>query len=50
MRKTPRKSEEVEGTPPGLYATTDEGRTLLIQGEKMVELAPGEAALPMKAS
>ena len=36
--------EELEGTPPGLYATTDEGRTFLIQGDKMVELAPGEAA------
>lgn len=36
--------EEMEGTPPGLYATTDEGRTFLMQGDKMVELAPGEAA------
>jgi hypothetical protein len=35
---------EVEGTPPGLYATTDEGRTFLMKGDKMVELAPGEAA------
>jgi hypothetical protein len=36
--------EEIQGTPPGLYATTDEGRTFLIKGDKMVELAPGEAA------
>ena len=31
-------------TPPGLYATTDQGRTFLIKGDKMVELAPGQAA------
>jgi hypothetical protein len=36
--------DEMQGTPPGLYATTDEGRTFLIKGDKMVELAPGEAA------
>ena len=36
--------EELEGTPPGLYATTDEGLTFLVQGDKTVELAPGEAA------
>jgi len=35
---------EVEGTPPGLYVTTDEGRTYLIKGDQKVELAPGEAA------
>lgn len=35
--------EELEGTPPGLYATTDEGRTFLIQDEQVVELGPGEA-------
>lgn len=35
---------DVEGTPPGLYATTDEGRTFIIQGDKQIELAPGEAA------
>jgi hypothetical protein len=45
--KTPAADEdclEVQGTPPGLYATTDEGRTFLMKGDKMVELAPGEAA------
>jgi hypothetical protein len=36
--------EEIKGTPKGLYATTDEGRTYLIKGDKMVELAPGQAA------
>jgi hypothetical protein len=36
--------EDMQGTPPGLYATTDEGRTFLIKGDKTVELAPGEAA------
>jgi len=35
---------DVEGTPPGLYATTDQGRTFLMKGDKVVELAPGEAA------
>lgn len=35
---------EVQGTPPGLYVTTDEGRTFLMKGDKMVELAPGQAA------
>jgi hypothetical protein len=36
--------EDVKGTPPGLYATTDEGRTFIIKGDKTIELAPGEAA------
>jgi hypothetical protein len=36
--------EDIEGNPPGLYATTDSGRTFLIKGDKTVELAPGEAA------
>jgi len=36
--------KDVEGTPPGLYVTTDEGRTFLMQGDTMVELAPGQAA------
>ncbi len=35
---------DVEGTPPGLYATTDQGRTFLMKGDKVVELAPGQAA------
>ncbi len=36
--------EDIEGTPPGLYVTTDEGRTFLTKDGKTVELAPGEAA------
>ena len=35
--------EELEGTPPGLYATTDEGRTILIRDDQVIELGPGEA-------
>ena len=34
---------EIEGTPPGLYATTDEGRTFLVKDGKTVELGPGQA-------
>ena len=34
---------ELEGAPPGLYATTDEGRTFLVQDGKVVELGPGDA-------
>lgn len=34
---------EIEGTPPGLYATTEEGRTFLIKDGETVELGPGEA-------
>lgn len=34
---------EIEGTPPGLYTTTDEGRTFLIKDGKIVEMGPGEA-------
>ncbi len=34
---------ELEGAPPGLYATTEEGRTFLIKDGKIVELGPGEA-------
>jgi len=34
---------ELEGAPPGLYATTDEGRTFLVQDGETVELGPGEA-------
>ncbi|RPH98871.1 MAG: hypothetical protein EHM68_02820 [Lysobacterales bacterium] len=33
---------DIEGTPPGLYATTDEGRTFLIKDGKVVELGPGQ--------
>jgi hypothetical protein len=35
--------EEIEGTPPGLYATTDEGRTFLVKDGQVVELGPGES-------
>ena len=35
---------DIEGTPPGLYVTTDEGRTFLTKGDKTVELASGDAA------
>ena len=35
--------EEIQGTPPGLYVTTDEGHTFLVQGDKLVELAPGQS-------
>ena len=41
---TPPECAEVEGTPPGLYVTTDEGKTFLTKGDKTVELAQGEAA------
>jgi len=34
---------EIEGTPPGLYATTDEGRTYLVKDGKSIELGPGQA-------
>lgn len=35
--------EELEGTPPGLYTTTDEGRTILIRDDQVIELGPGDA-------
>jgi len=41
---TAKECVDVEGTPPGLYVTTDEGRTFLIKDDKTVELAPGDAA------
>ncbi len=34
---------ELEGTPPGLYATTEEGRTFLVKDGETVELGPGDA-------
>ena len=34
--------EELEGTPPGLYTTTEEGHTFLIKDDKIVEMGPGE--------
>jgi hypothetical protein len=33
---------ELEGAPPGLYTTTDEGRTFLIKDGDIVELGPGQ--------
>lgn len=34
---------DLEGTPPGMYTTTDEGRTFLDKDGTVVELAAGEA-------
>ncbi|MGD8580791.1 MAG: hypothetical protein PVJ33_14600 [Lysobacterales bacterium] len=34
---------EIEGTPPGLYTTTDEGRTYLTKDDEMIEMGPGES-------
>jgi len=34
---------ELEGTPPGMYTTTDEGMTYMTRDGKTVELAAGEA-------
>ena len=34
---------ELEGAPPGLYATTDEGTTFLIQDDQIIELGPGQS-------
>ena len=34
---------EIEGTPPGLYATTDVGRTYLVKDGETIELGPGQA-------
>jgi hypothetical protein len=49
-QQEPSGCEALEGTPPGLYATTDEGRTFLIKDGKQVELAPGEAAFANEGS
>ena len=35
--------EELEGTPPGMYTTTDEGKTYMSQDDDVVELSAGEA-------
>lgn len=40
--------EELQGTPPGLYVTTDEGRTFLTQEGKVLEVSPGESAFAGK--
>ena len=34
---------ELEGTPPGMYTTTDEGRTYMSKDDQVVELKAGEA-------
>ena len=39
---------ELEGTPAGLYATTDEGRTFLIRVDQIIEMGPGEAGFADK--
>lgn len=36
--------ETLEGAPPGLYATADQGRVFMIKGNQVIELAPGDAA------
>jgi hypothetical protein len=36
--------EDLEGTPPGLYVTTDEGRTFLAKEGKVLEVSPGQSA------
>jgi len=35
---------ELEGTPPGLYVTTDEGLVFIVKDDKTIELSPGESA------
>jgi hypothetical protein len=37
------KCIDMETALPGLYATTDEGRTFLIKDDKIVEMGPGES-------
>jgi len=34
---------EMEGTPPGMYTTTDEGRTYMSKDDQVVELKAGDA-------
>ena len=41
---------ELEGTPPGLYATSDQGRIFLIKDGEVVELGPGEASFADESS
>jgi hypothetical protein len=36
--------EDLGGTPPGLYVTTDEGRTFLAKEGKVLEVSPGQSA------
>ena len=41
--------EELEGTPPGMYTTTDEGKTYMSQDDDVVELSAGEAGFADKS-
>lgn len=34
---------EMDGTPPGLYATTDEGHTYIVKDGETIEFGPGQA-------
>ena len=36
--------KDMEGTPPGLYVTTDEGLVFMVKDDQTIELAPGESA------
>ena len=38
-----RECIELEGAPPGLYTTTDEGRVFVVKDGEILELGPGEA-------
>jgi hypothetical protein len=38
-----KECEEMEGTPPGLYTTTDEGKTFIVKDDQIVELSAGES-------
>jgi hypothetical protein len=35
--------EELEGTPPGMYVTTDEGQTIMMKDGEMIELSAGQS-------
>lgn len=39
---------ELEGAPPGMYASTDHGTSIMIQDDQVVELGPGEAGFADK--
>ena len=39
---------ELEGTPAGLYTTTDEGQTFLVRDDQIIEMGPGEAGFADK--
>ena len=38
-----KECEEMEGTPPGMYTTTDEGKTFIVKDDQVVELSAGES-------